>query len=65
MKQCNYREDACVWHRRCHCLRRTRGFGSENTPFCTDLLRKGKCPEGRDRVPLGTEVRMKNGNLVG
>ena len=47
MRSCDYRQSACAWHRRCHCLYRVGSKGSENTPFCIDRVRGGKCPENR------------------
>jgi len=57
MKRCEYKDKACCWHGRCHCTHerflysssRRRGLyrGTENTPFCSDVLRKGQCPIGR------------------
>lgn len=54
MKRCQYKEKACSWHHRCHCVHdrflfsasRRRGHyrGTENTPFCSDVLKQGKCP---------------------
>jgi len=47
--RCKYRQEACVWHRRCHCLYRVGDKGSENMPFCIDKIKTGKCPEGKDK----------------
>ena len=44
-RKCEYRQEACPWHRRCHCLKNHRGQGSENMPFCFVLVKRGACPK--------------------
>jgi hypothetical protein len=51
MKRCEYKQKACTYHRRCHCLFKDKGQGSENMPFCNDLMAIDKCPNPQDSTP--------------
>lgn len=63
MKRCEYKSPVCVWHRRSHCTYGiSRGGvyrGSENMPFCHNLVAAGRCPRPYAPVvpPLHALVR--------
>lgn len=65
MKRCQHRQKVCVIHRRCHCLhgRFSGNMGTEGTPFCSNLLRAGKCPRIK-KITLAEVVKLLTGRMM-